>query len=94
MLILSAKDLLIIFLPKELYKENVDTKPTGYQSFSELLRDSMIWKSLGKDKFIAVRAETQKYDTLLLKKGEPAKLNDLQLEAISIMTSKYYGDTF
>jgi hypothetical protein len=81
-------------LYKELYKENVDIKSTGYQSFSDLIRNSMIWKPLGKDKFISVRTKNQTCDTLLLKKEEHAKLNDLQLGAISIITSKYYGDTY
>ncbi|RIA99276.1 hypothetical protein C1645_811765 [Glomus cerebriforme] len=79
-------------LYKEFYKENVDIKSTEYRSLSELMRNSMIWKPLGNDKFIAIRAENQKCDTLLLKKEELAKLSDLQFGAISIITGKYYGD--
>ncbi|GES86076.1 hypothetical protein GLOIN_2v1763458 [Rhizophagus clarus] len=40
-------------LYKELYEENVDIKSTEYHSFSELMYNSIIWKPLGKGKFIA-----------------------------------------
>ncbi|CAG8476177.1 22872_t:CDS:2 [Rhizophagus irregularis] len=78
-------------LYKELYKEIVDIKSTEYHSFSELMYNSIIWKPLGKDKFIAVKSENQKYDISLSKKEEP-KLNDLQFGVISIISGKYYGD--
>jgi hypothetical protein len=78
-------------LYKELYKEDADIKSTEYHSFSELMYNSIIWKPLGKDKFIAVKAENQKYDTSLSKKEEP-KLNNLQFGVISIISGKYYGD--
>ncbi|RGB27874.1 hypothetical protein C1646_768547 [Rhizophagus diaphanus] len=78
-------------LYKELYKEIVDIKSTEYHSFSELMYNSIIWKPLGKDKFIAVKSENQKYDISLSKKEEP-KLNDLQFGVISIISGKFYGD--
>ena len=81
-------------LYKELYKENIDIKSTGFQSVSDLMHNSIIWKSLGNDRFVVVRNDDQKCDSLLLKKEEIAKLNNLQLGVMSIITSKYYGDTF
>ncbi|CAI2163134.1 14768_t:CDS:2 [Funneliformis geosporum] len=78
-------------LYKDFHKENVDITSTGYQSFSELLRNSIIWKSIGNDRFIVRREEDQKRDSLLYKK-EIVRLSDMQLLAISIISSNFYGD--
>src|SRR6266542_3262996 len=59
-------------LYKELYKENIDIKSTGFQSVSDLMHNSIIWKSLGNDRFVVVRNDDQKCDSLLLKKEEIA----------------------